>query len=124
EPVSYLLSGQWVANVVQRRAGITAASPRIHDARPPRVALRRPGVLPGATPVTGGGDGRAAARAGGLPASRAAPAVDPLRDRPGRHAPATAPRAADARDRPDHRRAAAASRSRGSQPQGRIALLG
>src|SRR6266853_5129119 len=107
EAVRYLLSGQGVANVVQRCAGIAAASPRIHDPRPQRVALPRPGLLPGATPVTGGGDCRAAARAGGLPASRAAAAVDTLRDRPHRHAPAAAPRAADARDRPDHWRAAA-----------------
>src|SRR2546423_10283541 len=124
EPATYLLAGQLVVHVVQTCAGIAAASPRINDTRRQRVALRRPGLLPGAGAVTGGRDGRAAARARGLPASRAAAAVGPLRDRPRRRAPSTAPRAADARDRLHHRRAAAAPRSGGNQPQGGIARLG
>src|SRR5256885_15483260 len=96
ESVTYLVARQWVVHVVQRCARIAAASPRIHDTRRQGVALLRPGLLSGAGAVAGSRDGGAAARAGGLPAARAAGAGDPPRDPPRPRRPSAAPRAADA----------------------------
>src|SRR4029077_8311696 len=124
ESVPYVPGGHEVAMMVDRCAGIAAPSPRIHDPRHERVAVLRPRLLPGARTAAPGRDGPAATDAGGLPAPRAAAALDPLSDRPLRHASRASARAADARDRPDHRCAARASRSRGDELQVGIAILG